>query len=79
MYPMIAGLGPLTGEGVLGYFVDGMKKTPWKYANGTCGAITVPNPYVLKDPKAKIAVLMGPRTARAVVKLQPFPLLGRIM
>lgn len=63
MYPMIAGLGPLTGEGVLGYFVDGMKKTPWKYANGTCGAITVPNPYVLKDPKAKIAVLMGPRTA----------------
>lgn len=63
MHPMIAGLGPLTGEGVLGYFADSKKKTPWKYANGTCGAITVPNPYVLKDPKAKIAVLMGPRTA----------------
>lgn len=35
MYPMIAGLGPLTGEGVLGYFINkkGLKRS-WSYRNG---------------------------------------------
>ncbi len=35
MYPMIAGLGPLTGEGVLGYFIikKGIKRS-WSYRNG---------------------------------------------
>ena len=35
MYPMIAGLGPLTGEGVLGYFIikKGLKRS-WSYRNG---------------------------------------------
>lgn len=36
MYPMIAGLGPLIGEGILGYFIDRKGGTEyWSYINGS--------------------------------------------
>ncbi len=52
MWPMIAGLGPLIGEGVLGAFVapDGKQGT-WFYRNGSAGcegqAICAPSPRSL--------------------------------
>jgi len=72
MYPIIAGLGLLTGEGNLGYFVKLVnkkeQKNNWYYTNGKCGAgkgvtLTVPNPYKIKNKNTKIAVLIGPRTS----------------
>ncbi|WP_326983364.1 S41 family peptidase [Chryseobacterium sp. MYb264] len=63
MYPMIVGLGPLIGNGILGYFTDGSKKKSWKYQDGKSYDIKVPNPYSIKNPNQKIAVLIGPRTA----------------
>lgn len=64
MYPMITGLGPLTGEGNLGYFTtDGKNKTAWKYKKGKMYNIEVSDPYTLKIPDPKIAVLIGPNTA----------------
>lgn len=71
MYPMIAGLGPLTGEGSLGYFVKMVNKkkaqSAWFYKNGSSGAgsgssVRVAKPYVLKRRDAKIAVIIGPKT-----------------
>ena len=72
MYPMIAGLGPLTGEGTLGYFIrmDNKKESsgPWFYKKGSSGAgkhktVTVSKPYKLKNSNAKVAVLIGPKTS----------------
>lgn len=68
MYPMIAGLGPLTGEGELGYFQSNRWSATWFYKNGKAGEglvtdARVKNPWTVKQPAAKIAVLIGPRTA----------------
>lgn len=69
MYPMIAGLGPLLGEGTLGYFVNGKREVPWGYRNGksyvkkTGTGTTVSTPYRLRQAGARVAVLIGPRTA----------------
>lgn len=63
MYPMIAGLGPLIGDGTLGYFTDGKKKTAWKYKNGKASYTKVSKPYHLKNENNLIAVLIGPYTA----------------
>lgn len=64
MWPMVAGVGPLVGEGTLGYFVDpdGSRKT-WSYAQGASrldGQVleAVPAPYTLRRPAPKIAVLV---------------------
>ncbi len=71
MWPMIGGLGPILGEGISGYFVDGdLTETSWKYENGevTVGsqtAITVASPYNLINSNPKIAVLTGGITASA--------------
>ncbi len=63
MHPMIAGLGPLTGTGNLGYFI-GKKSTAWRYKkNGVSQNVKVKNPYVLKNQMSKIAVLVCPNTA----------------
>lgn len=71
MYPMIAGLGPLTGEGSLGYFVKMVNKketqSAWFYKKGSSGAgsgssVSVAKPYVLKRRDAKIAVIIGTKT-----------------
>jgi hypothetical protein len=68
MYPMIAGLGPLIGEGTLGYFVNAKKETPWAYKNGEAYAVKAGNgtkvatPYQLRTKGVPVAVLVGPRT-----------------
>jgi hypothetical protein len=69
MYPMLAGLGPLTGEGTLGYFVTGRREEPFGYRQGEAYAekpghgVRVPQPYTLRHPASPVAVLIGPRTA----------------
>ena len=58
MYPMISGLGPMLDVGELGYFVKGKTSMPWKNTrNGM--RVNVKDPYVLKNSKNKIAVLIG--------------------
>jgi len=68
MWPMLAGLGPLLGEGILGYmsFLD--EDISWIYKNGTIGfdeniLITLPDSgYVVSNPNLPIAVLIGDQT-----------------
>lgn len=69
MHPMLAGLGPLTGEGRSGNFVTGKdkKSTAWFYKAGGFGVgknvtTQVETPYQLKQSHPKIAVLIGSRT-----------------
>ena len=69
MHPMLAGLGPLTGEGKSGNFVSAKSKkaTAWFYENGGFGVgklvtTQVERPYTLKQTQPKIAVLIGSRT-----------------
>lgn len=62
MWPMLAGLAPLTGAGPLGYFVRNAAgkemKNVWNGAH-----VKVENPYTLQKPDTKVAVLIGPRTS----------------
>jgi carboxyl-terminal processing protease len=65
MWPMIAGLGPILGEGLIGYFIDANKnETPWYYTNGKAisgnyDAAVVTIPYILKRKNPKVAVLIN--------------------
>ena len=67
-WPMLAGLGPLLGEGVCGYFVSAREKIPISYKDGAarqgkyvrCRVST--NGYKLKEDKKPIIVLTGRRT-----------------
>lgn len=70
MWPMIAGLGPLVGEGVCGYFIgiDNQPVSAWSYVagksiDGKSVNVQVDQPYQLKKPNPKVAVLIGPATA----------------
>ena len=55
MHPMIAGLGPLTGDGILGYFIEkNGGKTSWSYQNGTTDDVSVLDPYAVKNKNSKI-------------------------
>ncbi|MDF7813179.1 S41 family peptidase [Hymenobacter sp. YC55] len=69
MYPMIAGLGPLLGEGTLGYFVKAKDEVAWAYNKGEAyagkpgGGTKVAAPYHLRSKNAPVAVLIGSRTA----------------
>jgi hypothetical protein len=69
MWPMVAGLGPILGEGPLGYFISPTgAETLWEYRNGASTsaglAITTVNPaYVLKRPQPRVAVLSDNRIA----------------
>lgn len=63
MYPMIAGLGPLIGNGIAGYFITSSSVGPWMYNKGVAGVVKIKKPYTLKNSKVKIAVLVGPRTS----------------
>jgi hypothetical protein len=64
MYPMVAGLGPLIGEGLAGRFIDpvGVGST-WSYQAGRAGSVQVTDPYQLRRPSPPIAVLYGSWTA----------------
>lgn len=70
MYPMIAGLGPLIGEGTCGYFYDIDNKPTASFAYQQGGALLnqtvlaqVDKPYQLLKSNAKIAVLISGSTA----------------
>jgi C-terminal processing protease CtpA/Prc len=71
MWPMIAGLGPILGENVIGYDVDasGAERT-WAYAGGVAslgsqGMQSVPAPYTLRSPDPRVAVLIDGLTSSA--------------
>jgi len=70
MWPMVAGIGPVVGEGHLGSFVTpDSVTTRWFYENGASRAeenviVRVSGtPYELHHPVPPTAVLIGPRTA----------------
>jgi carboxyl-terminal processing protease len=70
MYPMIAGLGVLIGEGELGSFKDAKGQTiDWYYRDGQSGYGNTPvakvsHPKILFNPdETPVAVLIGPQTA----------------
>lgn len=64
MWPMVAGLGPLIGEGIIGYFIDNEGNTfPWELENGKTSGVSVNLPYKLINQKIKIAVLTDKATA----------------
>ncbi|MGB8190362.1 MAG: S41 family peptidase [Chitinophagaceae bacterium] len=69
-WPMLAGLGPLLGNGVHGYFVSADEKIPFSYQDGAVmqsrhTRCTVSNPYKLITTPRSIVVLTGPNTASA--------------
>jgi C-terminal processing protease CtpA/Prc len=63
MWPMIAGVGPLLGDGPLGYFIDPLGgETLWEYRDGSAlsaglAVTTVSPPYRLRRPQPRVAVL----------------------
>jgi carboxyl-terminal processing protease len=64
MWPMVAGLGPIVGEGVLGHFIDPEGATSvWEYLDGASridGAAIqrVTTPYRLRRERPRVAVLI---------------------
>lgn len=69
-WPMLAGIGPLLGEGKCGYFInkDGTDSGAWFYKKGRSGTgkATITSvsrkPYKLRQKQALLAVLTGPST-----------------
>ena len=68
-WAMLAGIGPLLGDGVCGYFMerDGSAASGWWYWEGGSWLgkqkqLTLTDLYVLRRP-ARIAVLYGPKTS----------------
>ncbi|WP_373523304.1 S41 family peptidase [Aquiflexum sp.] len=63
MWPALAGIGPILGEGIAGYFIDpNDKQTSWGYSNGASvvnqtRVVQLLNPYELINPNPKVAVL----------------------
>jgi carboxyl-terminal processing protease len=63
MWPMVAGVGAVLGEGVAGYFVPpGGARTPWSYQGGgsfSGGSLVAQTstPYQLMRPGTRVAVL----------------------
>ncbi|MBC7849961.1 MAG: hypothetical protein H7Y31_09495 [Chitinophagaceae bacterium] len=68
-WPMIAGAGPLLGEGICGYFVRNNEKVSITYKNGMAmqGKYTrckvSRKPYQLKNPNSEIVILTANSTA----------------
>ena len=70
MWPMLAGIGPILGEGMVGMFIDpDSVKNRWYYENGrslngTFVQTSVSGtPYELIDPDPAVAILHGRLTA----------------
>jgi carboxyl-terminal processing protease len=69
MWPMMAGIGPLLGEGENGRFLTHGQTNTWWYRAGVSGLDRKSNtkistaPYQLKRPLPPVAVLTGPKTA----------------
>jgi C-terminal processing protease CtpA/Prc len=67
LWPMLAGVGPLLGEGEVGAFVTSGQRVPWVYRDGgayvgTQVVTVVNNPYRRADPPP-VAVLTAAQTA----------------
>ena len=68
-WPMLAGIGPLLGEGACGSFARGPGEGPqWNYVNGVISEgdkefLRVSDPYHPKQEYSRVAVLTGPWTA----------------
>lgn len=67
MWPMIAGIGPLLGNGTYGYFINEAESS-WGYQNGASVVnghpkISVESPYNLLNSNPKIAVLSSQKVA----------------
>lgn len=69
-WPMLAGLGPILGEGVCGYFIDNKgERSSWFYKGGRAGinehaiARTTIKPYTILNESNPIAILTGRKTA----------------
>jgi C-terminal processing protease CtpA/Prc len=64
MWPMVAGLGPIIGEDVVGWFIDPVgAESPWEVrGNGSFSggflAQNVSSPYQLRKSRPKVAVLV---------------------
>lgn len=69
MWPMLAGVGPVLGEGTCGYFVASGKKTSICYRGGQAfeeqpdEGVGVNEPYELKHPQPPVAVLTSQLTS----------------
>lgn len=69
MWPMIAGIGPILGEGSIGFFVDPDSLiNVWYYEEGRAGIdagfiARAETPYVLRSPLPNVAVLTDSLTA----------------
>jgi carboxyl-terminal processing protease len=71
MWPMIAGAGPLIGEGTSGYFVyPDFDPRSWEYRNGTAyigssALQTVDAPYRMRQARPRVAVLIDDNTSNS--------------
>lgn len=69
MWPMLAGVGPILGQGVSGHFIDPNNNvTAWGYDNGKAFINLFTNtqlsdPYQLINPEPKVAVLLDKQVA----------------
>ncbi len=66
MWPMLAGIGPILGEGIAGYFIDPDGNEPsWSFengasiVNGTTTVTRIVNSYELIKSNPKVAVLLN--------------------
>ena len=70
MWPMIAGLGPILGEGIMGWIVYNNREYEREYRNGAALSLgeafaRVAVPYTLIKPAPRVAVLTGGSTNSA--------------
>ncbi len=73
MWPMLTGIGPVLGEGVVGYFVTADGNIPWFYQDGKTGtrtatgleavSLSLSDSPLRVTPMAPVAVLMDDGTA----------------
>jgi carboxyl-terminal processing protease len=64
MWPMIAGVSPILGDGTFGYFIDpdgGEYKC--SYGNGNTNGVKITEQYTLLKPNPKVAILTDQSTA----------------
>lgn len=65
MWPMLAGIGPILGEGTAGFFVGpDYPSIQWYYSfgsaiNGNSAIVSLSSPYELINPNPKVAVLLN--------------------
>lgn len=71
IWPMLAGIGPILGDGIAGYYFTATSEKTFGYQsgkameNGTTAKITVATPYTLINKNPKVAVLINNGTTTA--------------